>query len=476
MADLRMRLTADDETAAAFASAEQKQRRFAKGSNDVAAANGNVRNSMLQAGAAAQGLTGALNGNIGALDNIGTSLGAAAPSLMKFGLALAAVGIAAQSVKALSDATNLGDRIKAMVDGVDVSDIRKATEKAEKAVKDAEALAARQKAGRAAAGERRQAEIEADPTGGPLSRRMAAAQESNRRQLEQIDEAVADARRKESAAREKYNAAVTDAGIVASKEEQARLNQLKDEFDRAKADADAAAASAMDKTAASMAKLAAETREMRKELSDLRTTAATMELDAEISRASTAIANAEQYIERYNNALKGMQDKRTEAIARVAAGNTDKRTQEEAIAAMGGGKEARAAIGDRDKIAEALKQKQGEVAALDVVGQRLAQRRDPEARQQARDLDRERRRVENRIERVQERAGEGRTLGKWEKDLLDDVNTVRAKRGQEDAKRADEEKKRAAEVEKKRMQDDLAQTRLTEIRDTIAKVMQAAGD
>jgi hypothetical protein len=96
---------------------------------------------------------------------------------------------------------------------------------------------------------------------------------------------------------------------------------------------------------------------------------------------------------------------------------------EDALAAVGKSKRLgdvlAGGLGDRGA-AQALKEKQNQLAMIDEQTRLIKARTDPDERQRRRTEERERRSTENKIARAEEWEKQGRPMSKWMKDILDE--------------------------------------------------------
>jgi hypothetical protein len=435
-----IRLTATDETAGAFDSAKKRQEQYAgavktankavgdsrKSAADAGAGLDTMRRSMLGAGAAAQGFSGALKGNIGQLDNVGTSLAMMTPKLMKFGLALAAVGVAAQVGKEIAVA--LGWQSKA--------------EKIEKETKAMDALARRARELADAQSELNKAKASEGMSGPAAS--MATAREEMDREVARQNEAVKDAERKLSEAQKKRQAV----GFM---------------DETGKKDADTAIAEAQkdlstaQEIAAKKAEIAAikykqVIEDTSRALADAKENLSDLSREEENRRLDDAIKDNKLYLESVTQAFEAFKDPRL---------------RKQAMAGIAGGAQ-------RGKDA-GLEEARQDLAALDQVRDMQRQRNDRDIRMQARQLERDRRGAENEIERAQDREAAKRKLTTREKTLLADIAAVKLKQDREaDVRKAEEAAKKQREDDN---HDNLRKSRIAneKIVNQLTPLLQAAG-
>jgi hypothetical protein len=131
-------------------------------------------------------------------------------------------------------------------------------------------------------------------------------------------------------------------------------------------------------------------------------------------------------------------------------------------------------LGDRGADA-ALKEKQAQLAIIDEQTQLIKARTDPQAKADARELERERSRTEKRIKIAEDNKEAGRGLSKSQKALLEEQKVIKFRA--EEQKRAD-----AAKLAAEQLKDRLAQESrdkqarsLTNIERDLKRTLQAGG-
>jgi len=440
-------LRGNDETAAAFASAESRLNKYGRTSAKTGADLNDMRRSMLGAGAASQSLAMLLQGNVGALDNIGTSLGMVNPKLIKFGSILAAIGIGAQLGKMLGEIEAI-DEVLGRIETRARSSMRLLPEQTTSQIKDLDAAARNAKELSAARADVAGARASAMPAGPDKQR--AAAEQENRRALEKIEEEISDAQNKVMQARASLAAVKVKAGNAVGPEEQKEITRAEGDLRRAEKDAAATEEQAILKREAATLRLAAAVREVTDELVNMQDKAEGIELQQGMQFDESQIKNAQGYIDRITNALGALDDKRLKGLARNAMGGADKT--------------------DENK---ALVDKQAELAIVDQMTARRKARSDPAVRAQADEIERERRRTENQMKRIEERRDKGRPLATWEKELLKEQEGIQTRATEEQIKKKAEESLR---VKQQEARDESAKNTADElklIREKIDTVLQA---
>ena len=216
-------LSAKDATGGAFASAQQRMQKYAGSTQGAGNSFRESTREMRHFGMAANEIGSLLKGDVSALDNMGRSLAMINPQLLKFGMGLAAVGVAAQIGKELNNAFAISTRIKALIEGVDPSQVRTFGEKIEKEIKDADAAVKRIRDVRSAKNAAMNAEIGAGnvPERNVTDRIEKASQhvEEKRAELAEVNKGVtgevtADQAKKIDAARQALEQAESEAALA----------------------------------------------------------------------------------------------------------------------------------------------------------------------------------------------------------------------------------------------------------------------
>jgi hypothetical protein len=148
-----------------------------------------------------------------------------------------------------------------------------------------------------------------------------------------------------------------------------------------------------------------------------------VELEAERGQAEADILKHGKYEEHVDKGIKALADKRTERLGR------------EVMNAPPG-------VGGAGPEADALRIKQKELSIIDDLGAMQRRKRDPQIREQERELERERRTIENELDRAKAREDAGRKLSKRETDLLEEARAVEFRANERDAKQQAEERRR----------------------------------
>ena len=405
---IELTLSAKNETDAAFAAARRNMTGLGGATPRTAQELSKLRTSMSQAGAASQALQALLGGNVSALDNMGVALAGSSSKLAAFGLKLGAVGIVVGTVVAvwrkLAEELNIVDKLKAWVKGEDVSAIRTVGDAAEKKIKDLQSATKRASEMKGARSETIKSEIAAMDIG-PEAKAVLLARETARREREQAGEMNGEAQQRLYEARLRLAVAEKESGLVTGKSDQKKINTARDELARAEADAATAAEIKMMKRAQASEKLAEAMRKAGEQIEKLTIDKLEAQINIKLQVANSEIQNAQEYIDRVVAGRAATRDRRL----RDVGGDPAKGIDPLRVRAMQGDKAA----------ADELAKKAIEVGALDQLVASERERTRPGRRSEERAVERERRIIENRLERAQAAQDRGGPLAKWQKELLD---------------------------------------------------------
>jgi chromosome segregation ATPase len=395
MPNLEIVLQARDETGKAFASAQGRAAQMNAGLSRMAGGRGyaglsrdmdRIRVSTEGVNTVMHGLTGALAGNLSAVDQLGWGMmrlsggmGAAAKAGLVLGAAFAGVELG----RALDKTFALSNKIAGLVTGVSEFDVvtRERLDYAAKRVAD-EAAANRKAAdaiGAAVADVKRETGALAGDAFAGVTATFSEGKGRLDRELQEAQEKLKTATqlRDKEARKSEWAPGQAD-----------RIEKAQRAVDEAQADLKRAMAIAAAQSEALQARLKRALAEaiVASEKEQIARALAGFELAADKLKDSIAAINDE---------FAALGDSATAGLARAA------------MAAKGATRET-----------AALKEKQVEIAAKDQLIAAQKQARDPDWRRAQRDLQRERRQMDEQIAHVRERAERNRPLARWEKELL----------------------------------------------------------
>jgi hypothetical protein len=392
-------LTASDETAAAFTSAENRQKKYRVAIAGADRELTRMRASMLGAGAASQALTGVLTGNVAALDNVGTSLAMVSPRLMKAGTLIAAVGVGWQLGRIIGDL----DAVDKLLTKIGGQSLRDPTVDLGIAAERMSGMIGRRRMIAGAESEVEATDIAARTDKSGTARAVATAQADAERvrkeqQLAQIEAQNATAKAATAAA-----SAQSKAGRFVSTKDREEIDKAEAALKEAQANEIALAEAAAKKIEAAQNRVTQAIKAGTEEAGKLAT-----KLDD--AAANATLDKAQQYKTTIDEAVSGIGDARTRKAAL------------DLVNAPGF---------LRGNEREALLDKQAQVANIDKLAAMERERRDPAAQEQRRDLERVRKSTERAIRAAEEDVKAGRPLSKAQQQLLENKRALddQAQRG-----------------------------------------------
>ncbi len=405
MADIKIRIRAQDETGKAYASASANMKRFggsADGAGDDANAAANKIRNMT---GSLVGLNAGLTGSIGGLDRFSSAAGKMSSAIGKIGTVITA-GIAGWKIgKRIDEQFDLSSRIPALFLGIKPEEValpvKQAMERAERTYDEGQK---RLRALSSAQHGEKMAEIDAknpDATAAILK-----AVEASRYEAEQAAMDMNEAAEKLKQAQAKLEAIRSKPAYDVKEARAADELVKKSEQDLENAEKVAAA-----RTRKAGLDLEQAKQETADKLKDMASDVSIAGLAAQAQVMETRTEQVTKEIENLQAAIAGLNDDRLKAVAKAALG--------------GGDDEARAL--DAAKVDQ---------EARDQLGQIQRDKRDPEVRQRKRELERERDRIDNEVKRAQQREAQGRKLTKREVDLLAEENALKQAAAQKVAKRS----------------------------------------
>jgi hypothetical protein len=338
------------------------------------------------------------------------------------------VGIAIAAIAALKvawTAFGMTTRLKSWFSGKPLNDIMSFSESVKKAADDYKASMDRMRAARDAAFGKQKAQVEVEEDQSPIAKKARMAAIELKQALKDIDDASKDAYQAMQEAAGGVDVAKKAGGLIANEEQLKAIREAEAEFARKKADY--ASAEEMQRTNATTAllKYKAAMQDVAKATEDAKDALAAGEIARQIGNAEQEAKGAAEYIKMADNALAAVGKSRR--LGDVLAGG----------------------LGDRGADA-ALKEKQNQLAIIDEQTRLIKARTDPQARADARELERERSRTEKRIKIAEENKEAGRGLSKSQKALLEEQKVIKFRA--EEQKRAD-----AAKLAAEQLKDRLAQ-------------------
>jgi hypothetical protein len=324
------------------------------------------------------------------------------------------------------------------------------SESVKKAADDYKASADRMRAARDAAFGKASAKIAVEEDQSPMNQKRLMAELQLKKEMKEIDEQSKDAYQAMQEAAGGVDIAVKAGGLIANEEQLKAIREAEAEFARKKADY--AAAEEMQRTNATTAllKYKAAMQDVAKATEDAKDALAAGEIARQIGNAEQEAKGAAEYIKMADNALAAVG--KSKRLGDVLAGG----------------------LGDRGADA-ALKEKQNQLALIDEQTRLIKARTDPQAKAEARELERERSRTEKRIKIAEDNKEAGRGLSKSQKALLEEQKVIKF--------RADEQKRKdAAILAAQQLKDREAQdarnkqvVSLNNIERDLTKTLQAGG-
>ena len=411
-------IRAHDETTAAYNAAEKRMGRFQKatGGADKQLAgfvrtNSNVR-------IAADGVRGALSGNIAGLDNFAQSLAMINPELMKLAAGLTGLAIGAQIGSQLDKSFSLSDRIAGLLTGVDPSEIELAAQSVDRKIRELEGAAKRLVSQRDAASAARVAGIAATSTGPATG--VLQAIERAKRESQRASEQVDAADKKAKSARRRLSAEEQKSAFIPREQggkDLERIRKLREEYDAATKDLASIAQVAKSKQSEIDSTLSATLRDARKQIVEMQNDLARALETQQIDQFEKAAAQAAEEVERIGNAIKDMADPRLRTLALKAIGS-DKLPNIAGAADLPGGQAQR----DLERGREQVRQ-------IDELGAMQRAKTDRAEKDRVREVEKQRAKTENELERAQTRAAQRRKLTTREQDLLKEFDAIGGKKG-----------------------------------------------
>jgi hypothetical protein len=409
-------IRAHDETTAAYNAAEKRMGRFqaATGSADkqlsgFVRTNSNVR-------IAADGVRNALSGNIAGLDNFAQSLAMINPQLVKLAGGLTALAIGAQIGTQLDKSFGLSDRIAALINNVDPSEIESGAQAVDRKIREMENAMRRFVSESDAASAAKLARIGAEVEGPAAG--VLQAIERAKRESERVTEQVMAAENKVGAARERLGAEEGKSAFLPKEsggQDLDKIRKLREEYKAAVMDLDSAAGVAKSKQAEIDATLGATLRNARKQIVEMERDLARAVETQHIEAFERVAAKAAAEVERIGTAIKDMADPRLRALAAKAIAAPPEKAGAVDIA---GGQ------AQRD-----LERRKQELAQIDELGAMQRAKTDRGEKARVREVEKQRDKTENELKRATERAAQGRKLTTREKDLLQEFDAVAGKKG-----------------------------------------------
>ena len=422
-----IRLTARDETAAAYSSATRRMDGYGASVRGAGANQQQLAQKTIAQVSASNALTAALNGNTAAFGQAAMSATKYSAGMQGVAIAIAKVAIIAAITKKVMTELGLVTRVKALFTGQDVSEVTGRAEAIEKRTRDVAAAQDRARQASAAAAAARQARIERETGDAPVTRATRTAVAQYEREFEQIAEGIAAAEQRVSEARGKRQQAGISAGWVASESDLKAIREAQAELERAEADAAAAHARSIDQRTAATDKYQAALAEAAKQAQKLNESMSGQQIDDNIQSIEADIANKTGYIDRRDAALAkassrerlrsmGMDPEPTGSLAQQQrqARRRPQTLRDLVVNAFGGG----------EADAQALRERQQAAAGLDQLGALFQARSDPDARAQASAIERERNRTENRLEKARAADARGGPMATWQKEILADSRAI----------------------------------------------------
>jgi hypothetical protein len=341
-------------------------------------------------------------------------------------------------------------RLKSWFTGKPLNDILSFSESVKKAADDYKASADRMRAARDAAFGKASAEIAVEEDQSPINQKRLMAELQLKKEMKDIDDQAADAYQAMQEAAGGVDVAKKAGGLIANEEQLKAIREAEAEFARKKADY--AAAEDMQRTNATTAllKYKAAMQEVAKASAEANDALAAGEIARQIEQAGFEAKSAAEYIKMADDALAAVG--KSARLGDVLAG----------------------AGGDRGA-ADALKEKQKQLAMIDEQTRLIKMRTDPQERQRRREEESERRKTENRIKLSENAEKRGGPIAKWQRDILEEQKAIKFRA--EEQKRLD-----AAKLAEQQLKDKQAQAALdkqarslTNIEQDLKRTLQAGG-
>jgi len=279
-------LTGKDETAAAFDSATNRMRKMGAAADGTSKELSRFTRTNSGVRIAADGMRGAIRGDINALDNMAQSLAMINPKLMQFAGVMTGLTLGAQLGSQLDKSFGLSDRIAGALLGMDPADIISNAERVARKIRDLEGATKTAKQEIEAIGARRIAEIGRDVGG--EDKTVAVATERAEQQYERIAAEVTAAKRKLSAARAVLSAEEQKPSTMPKEKggiDFAAIRKAREQVANAEKEFESAQRIARDKAAATAAEMESTIRESTKRK-------AGMALDVKLEEAEAAATRA----------------------------------------------------------------------------------------------------------------------------------------------------------------------------------------
>ena len=448
MADIKQRIIARDETAAAYASATQRVQQYQGavkgGASETKALERRAREVAPTMGQLDMALRGSSRGAI----DLAANLGKISPQLTSIGSQFALAAAAAYAMKRGLDALGAVSAVKEAFG----FDAERPAEKIDRDTKDMEAAIERRRKVRDASRDAMMSRAEREISN-PVELSLARVRIDYVADTDAIKDSVEDAEKAVRKAEAELGKARKAAGNIQSEGDREKIRTAEADLARAEADAATAREVSVDKQSAAYDRFRTALQGVRKEFDKTQDSLAKADMEEKIAAAAEAAKRHAEYAERVSAAVAAtVGPLRNRAVAR------------EALQGDAGG-------------AQALQQAQAAVANMQTLANNWNQRRDPDARAAARREEREFGRMENRIARAERAEQRGGPMARWQRELLQEQRALKLKADEEEnARKAREQEQQLREAVAAKARGDMVSELKIMNRDLTRLLAAAGGD